>query len=225
MIRAAGSSADVHASASSVAENRIEAGGVGTRTLGVDFGLRRTGLALSSGFAPLPLRVVPCEGDSGPDGRADAAREVARAAAGEGAAQIVLGMPLNSTGGEGEQATVTREFARVLAAAAAPLPVFLWDERFSTFEARGRGPPRRTASTPSPPPSSSRSFSTPTATRAKLRVRRRAGGGGGGGSGGGGKRRGRSQPARGGVGVGEAAAADGGGTAAGRGLERAGRLM
>jgi len=116
---------------------RIEAGGVGTRTLGVDFGLRRTGLALSSGFAPLPLRVVPCEGDSA-DGRADAAREVARAAAGEGAAQIVLGMPLNSTGGEGEQATVTREFARVLAAAAAPLPVFLWDERFSTFEARGR---------------------------------------------------------------------------------------
>ena len=116
---------------------RIEAGGVGTRTLGVDFGLRRTGLALSSGFAPLPLRVVPCEGDSA-DGRADTAREVARAAAGEGAAQIVLGMPLNSTGGEGEQATVTREFARVLAAAAAPLPVFLWDERFSTFEARGR---------------------------------------------------------------------------------------
>ena len=116
---------------------RIEAGGVGTRTLGVDFGLRRTGLALSSGFAPLPLRVVPCEGDSA-EGRADAAREVARAAAGEGAAQIVLGMPLNSTGGEGEQATVTREFARVLAAAAAPLPVFLWDERFSTFEARGR---------------------------------------------------------------------------------------
>ena len=116
---------------------RIEAGGVGTRTLGVDFGLRRTGLALSSGFAPLPLRVVPCEGDSA-DGRTDTAREVARAAAGEGAAQIVLGMPLNSTGGEGEQATVTREFARVLAAAAAPLPVFLWDERFSTFEARGR---------------------------------------------------------------------------------------
>ena len=116
---------------------RIEAGGIGTRTLGVDFGLRRTGLALSSGFAPLPLRVVPCEGDSA-DGRADAAREVARAAAGEGAAQIVLGMPLNSTGGEGEQATVTREFARVLAAAAAPLPVFLWDERFSPFEARGR---------------------------------------------------------------------------------------
>ena len=116
---------------------RIKAGGVGTRTLGVDFGLRRTGLALSSGFAPLPLRVVPCEGDSA-EGRADAAREVARAAAGEGAAQIVLGMPLNSTGGEGEQATVTREFARVLAAAAAPLPVFLWDERFSTFEARGR---------------------------------------------------------------------------------------
>ena len=50
---------------------RIEAGGVGTRTLGVDFGLRRTGLALSSGFAPLPLRVVPCEGDSA-DGRARA---------------------------------------------------------------------------------------------------------------------------------------------------------
>ena len=203
---------------------RIEAGGIGTRTLGVDFGLRRTGLALSSGFAPLPLRVVPCEGDSA-DGRADAAREVARAAAGEGAAQIVLGMPLNSTGGEGEQATVTREFARVLAAAAAPLPVFLWDERFSTFEARGRAATATHGVDAVAAAVILEEFFDADATRAELRVRRRAGGGGGGGSGGGGKRRGRSQPARGGVGVGEAAAADGGGTAAGRGLERAGWLM
>ena len=38
-------------------------GGVGTRTLGVDFGLRRVGLALSGGFAPLPLNVLPCDDD------------------------------------------------------------------------------------------------------------------------------------------------------------------
>ena len=101
---------------------RIEAGGVGTRTLGVDFGLRRTGLALSSGFAPLPLRVVPCEATR--SARPDTAR-VARAAAGEGAAQIVLGMPLNSTGGEGEQAGRTRDLraSRGGRCAAASLPV------------------------------------------------------------------------------------------------------
>jgi len=78
-------------------------GGIGVRTLGVDFGLRRTGLAISSGFAPIPLRVLAVAGDS-PACFGEVAKEVTRAAFGEGADQIVLGMPYNSTGGEGEQA-------------------------------------------------------------------------------------------------------------------------
>jgi putative Holliday junction resolvase len=113
-------------------------GGVGTRTLGVDFGLRRVGLALSGGFAPLPLNVLPCDDDDAANDFQDIARRSARVAVGEGASQIVLGMPLNAAGEEGEQANVTRTFASTLALAAAPLPVFLWDERFSTAEARLR---------------------------------------------------------------------------------------
>ena len=105
-----------------------------TRTLGVDFGLARIGVAVSSGFAPLPLTVLPCGGDEEED-FATAARAVARICAGEGATQVVLGMPYNSSGGEGEQAVVTREFATYLADAVAPRPVFLWDERFSSAEA------------------------------------------------------------------------------------------
>ena len=115
-----------------------QSGGVGTRTLGVDFGLRRVGLALSGGFAPLPLSVLPCDDDDAANDFRDIARRSARIAVGEGASQIVVGMPLNAAGEEGEQANVTRTFASTLALAAAPLPVFLWDERFSTAEARLR---------------------------------------------------------------------------------------
>ena len=115
-----------------------QSGGVGTRTLGVDFGLRRVGLALSGGFAPLPLSVLPCDDDDAANDFRDIARRSARVAVGEGASQIVVGMPLNAAGGEGEQANVTRMFASTLAMAAAPLPVFLWDERFSSAEARLR---------------------------------------------------------------------------------------
>ena len=101
------------------------------RTVGVDFGLARVGVAISSGFAPLPLTVLPCGGET-PEDFAAVASSVARVCAGEGAVQVILGMPYNSTGGEGEQAAVTRAFASCLADAVAPRPLFLWDERFSS---------------------------------------------------------------------------------------------
>lgn len=108
-----------------------------TKTLGVDFGLARVGVAVSSGFAPLPLAVLPCGGSEEADFTA-AARGVARYCMGEGAVQVVLGMPYNSSGGEGDQAVITRAFATHLADAVAPRPVFLWDERFSSAEASMR---------------------------------------------------------------------------------------
>ena len=37
------------------------------RTVGVDFGLARVGVAISSGFAPLPLTVLPCGGETPED--------------------------------------------------------------------------------------------------------------------------------------------------------------
>lgn len=111
--------------------------GLGTRTVGVDFGLARVGIAISSGFAPLPLTVLKCAGEDEREFERVAAA-VAKYAAGEGATQVVLGMPYNSSGGEGEQANVTRAFAAKLADAVAPCPVFLWDERFSSAEATMR---------------------------------------------------------------------------------------
>ena len=107
------------------------------RTVGVDFGLARVGVAISSGFAPLPLTVLSCSGSTTKDFE-QVATAVATVAAGEGATQIVLGMPYNSDGEEGDQANITRAFATVLADAVAPRPVFLWDERFSSAEAQTR---------------------------------------------------------------------------------------
>ena len=85
-----------------------QSGGVGTRTLGVDFGLRRVGLALSGGFAPLPLSVLPCDDDDAADDFRDIARRSARIAVGEGASQIVVGMPLVLKLPEGEAARLLK---------------------------------------------------------------------------------------------------------------------
>lgn len=112
-------------------------GGFGTRTIGVDFGLRRVGIAISSGIAPLPLTVLRCASEDATEFER-VAKVIATYAAGEGATQIVLGMPYNSTGGEGEQAAITRAFALKLADAVSPKPVYLWDERFSSAEASMR---------------------------------------------------------------------------------------
>lgn len=106
--------------------------GVGTRTVGVDFGLRRVGVALSTGFAPQPLTVIRCNGSHADFARV--AKQISSIALAEHALQIVLGLPFNSLGGEGEQAVVTRQFGGSLTRES-PLPVFLWDERFSSAEA------------------------------------------------------------------------------------------
>lgn len=99
-------------------------------TLGVDYGLRRTGVCVGVGFAARPLEVIEHDED------ADAV--VARLLLlmrRERIASFVVGLPLERDGGEGAQCAVTRLFADKLAAAAAPAPVVLWDERFSSREA------------------------------------------------------------------------------------------
>jgi len=51
--------------------------------------------------------------------------------------QAVVGLPLHMDGTEGDSARLARGFAQKLGAAL-QLPVDLWDERLSTFEAEGR---------------------------------------------------------------------------------------
>jgi putative pre-16S rRNA nuclease len=103
------------------------------RYLGVDLGRARIGLALADDVLrqARPLRVVHRRGGAKDlDTIAEAARdyEVARA---------VVGLPLNMDGTEGSAARLSREFAARLAVALG-VPVELFDERLSTFEAETR---------------------------------------------------------------------------------------
>ena len=103
------------------------------RYLGIDLGRARIGLALADDVlrAARPLRTVERRGeaaDLGAIGAVAGEYEVARA---------VVGLPLNMDGTEGASARLARSFAPRLAAALG-VPVDLFDERLSTFEAQDR---------------------------------------------------------------------------------------
>ena len=95
--------------------------------LGLDFGDRRIGVAVSEGRIAVPLTIIEHKNRA-----ADLARIVALAER-EGAMAIVVGMPLAPDGGEGEQARLTRKFGEQLAAAVA-LAVVYQDERLTSFD-------------------------------------------------------------------------------------------
>ncbi len=114
------------------------------RVLGVDWGTRRLGLAVSdpTGTLASPHGIV----ERGDDPDADR-RAVLAAARAVGATRIVVGLPRSLSGREGASARAARAEAAGLAALAGPdLPVELHDERFSTRTARAaRATRRRTA--------------------------------------------------------------------------------
>jgi putative Holliday junction resolvase len=102
------------------------------RTLGVDFGSRRIGLAISDtqGTFAGPLKMLPV----GPSMDGIHA-QIAKLAAEEGIVRIVVGLPLNMhDGSEGPQAKLTRVFGDELAKRAG-VPVEYFDERLTSFAA------------------------------------------------------------------------------------------
>ena len=113
------------------------------RVLGVDFGQRRIGLALSDPSATLarPWQTLP----AGATPRDSAARVVAALdALREGSdldardvSAIVVGVPKRLNGGDTDQTQPAREFADALEAATR-LPVHRQDERLSSHEADQR---------------------------------------------------------------------------------------
>ena len=99
------------------------------RLLGIDFGTKRIGLALSDEGAVLasPREVVY--------GGLPALREVIdKIRETEGLVGIVVGMPFNMDGTEGAKATQVREFGRWLERTF-KLPVEFTDERLTSVEA------------------------------------------------------------------------------------------
>lgn len=120
-----------------------------SRILGVDLGSRRIGLAVADAGIGIarPLQTV----NRGADPDADAA-VLQRICAEHDVAELVIGLPVEAKGTEGEMAAAAREWAASIGERLA-LPVILHDERLSSFEAerrmgrmpRGRsgGPPTR----------------------------------------------------------------------------------
>lgn len=107
-----------------------ELAGTTGRLLGVDFGDTRTGLAVSD-----PSRLLASGiGTLRPGGMEKTAEAVAKVAAEQGAAAVVVGLPKNMDGTEGFRAERCREFGEKLAALTG-LPVAMLDERLTTVSA------------------------------------------------------------------------------------------
>jgi putative holliday junction resolvase len=112
------------------------------RILGVDFGRRRIGLALSdvSGTLARPWRVV--DAGATPSASADRLAAIitdARSAPDDDIeiAAVVVGLPRRLNGDDTDQTQPAREFARQLADATG-LGVTLQDERLTSHEAESR---------------------------------------------------------------------------------------
>ncbi|HYO44188.1 MAG TPA: Holliday junction resolvase RuvX [Candidatus Limnocylindrales bacterium] len=121
-----------------------------SRVLGVDLGAKRIGLAVADAGVGIarPLSTV----NRGATPLADA-ETIGRVCREQAVTELVVGLPVEARGTEGEMAAAAREWAAALSANL-NLPVTLRDERLSSFEAeqrlgrmpRGRsgGPPSRT---------------------------------------------------------------------------------
>lgn len=110
--------------------------------IGIDYGMRRLGIAVSDPEGKLALAVgVHVEGRDG-----SVLAMLRRLAEERGAASVVVGLPLTADGREAAMAARARRFADRLAEELA-LPVTLLDERYSSAEAKRwialRGRPAR----------------------------------------------------------------------------------
>ena len=104
------------------------------RVLALDYGSARCGCAVSdpTGVLATPLDAVPTPNTRRGIGRLRAL--VSKL----GAERVIVGLPLSLSGGDSGQTAETRAFAARLDAAL-PVPVELYDERFTTSLAQQTG--------------------------------------------------------------------------------------
>lgn len=104
--------------------------GENRKVLALDVGERRIGVAVSdpTGTLARPLKAL-ARGS-----REEDVAAIAALVAAERAELVVVGRPLSLDGGEGPQARRIARYAETLAARL-PVPVVLWDERYTTAEA------------------------------------------------------------------------------------------
>lgn len=105
----------------------------GSRLLGVDWGEKRIGLALSDESQTLAQPLATLTRRPGKRFPMTALREhVTR----HGVSGVVVGLPLDADGNEGDPARAARALADDIARRTG-LPVALWDERFTTARVLG----------------------------------------------------------------------------------------
>ena len=100
------------------------------RIMGIDYGDARTGVAISDLLCSIvgSTMVIPSRNQE------KAIADIVRIAKEQEVGEIVVGLPKNMDGTEGERAQLCREFGEKVADATG-LPVHMWDERRTTVEA------------------------------------------------------------------------------------------
>ena len=102
------------------------------RYLGIDYGQKRTGLAICDGGEMIasPLKVLTV-------GQDELVAGIAKIVKHENVDAVVLGLPLNMDGTAGYQAKRVRAFAAQMKDRI-DIPIHFQDERLSSFEAEGK---------------------------------------------------------------------------------------
>ncbi len=118
-----------------------------TRLLGIDLGERRVGVALADGDASPARPLVTLRRARDTAGDAAGLRALVEA---HGIDELVVGLPLDMSGEEGAQATLTRAWADVVAADLR-LPVTFRDERLTSHLAEDRLGPMKHGRSGGPP--------------------------------------------------------------------------
>ncbi len=101
------------------------------KILGIDYGDRRTGVAVSDDSEFLASGVTTVKGTD-MDGTA---LKIAKICREQSAGKIVLGLPKNMDGSEGFRAEHTRDFGQRLAALLPDIELVYYDERMTTMAA------------------------------------------------------------------------------------------
>ena len=107
-------------------------------SIGIDYGLSRTGLAITTGgYRPRPLTILSDLQTT------ELITTIVNYVISERATNIVLGLPLNKNGTDSHQSFITREFGQSLlqevrSRCGLGINISLWDERYTSKEAVSR---------------------------------------------------------------------------------------
>lgn len=101
------------------------------RIVGLDHGQRRIGIAVSVDGIVVPRGVITVQNET------DAVEKIRRFLLEEQAAKVVIGLPLTTSGQAGRGAERVKRFTDLLKQKI-PVPVELFDERFTSVDAAAR---------------------------------------------------------------------------------------